>query len=137
MRARIRRKSGFTLLELMLVMAILVVLASLATYSVLSLQRSALSRAAEAEISTLKDQCKMFKLTVGNFPASLDDLHTLPSGMSQSLWGGPYLEEPLKGDPWRQPYKYSADDANDRVTITSNGPDKQEGTADDIPNPAK
>jgi general secretion pathway protein G len=137
MKIRRRRNSGFTLLELLLVMAILVVLASLSTFAVLGLQRNALSKAAATEIQNLKSQCIAFKLHVGNFPSSLDDLYAPPSGMTPSQWGGPYVQDPIKGDPWKQPYKYSADEANDRVMITSNGPDRQEGTADDIPGQAQ
>lgn len=137
MSKRNRRKTGFTLLELLLVMAILVVLASLSTFAVLGLQRNALSKAALTEISNLKNQCTAYKLHVGVFPTSLNDLYSPPSGMTPIQWGGPYLQEQLKGDPWKQPYNYSADETNDRVTITSNGPDRQQGTADDIPGQAQ
>lgn len=135
MSCRRKRNSGFTLLELLLVMAILVVLASLSTFAVLGMQRTSYSRAAAAEISNLKSMCDAYKLHVGTFPAQLEDLHLPPSGMNQAQWGGPYLREPLKGDPWKRPYNYSPDDINDRVIITSNGPDGQAGTADDIPGP--
>lgn len=137
MSRRNRRNSGFTLLELLLVMAILVVLASLSTFAVLGLQRNALSKAAATEISNLKSQCIAYKLHVGVFPTSLDDLFVPPSGMTQIQWGGPYVQEQIKGDPWKQPYNYSADEANDRVNITSNGPDRQQGTQDDIPSPVQ
>jgi general secretion pathway protein G len=133
MSKRRRRNAGFTLLELLLVMAILVVLASLSTFAVLGMQRNAYSRAAATEIQNLKSMCQAFKLHVGRFPATLDDLYLPPSGMSPQEWGGPYVQEPIKGDPWKRPYNYSADELNDRVIITSNGPDGQQGTADDIP----
>jgi general secretion pathway protein G len=100
------------------------------------LQRNALSKAALTEIANLKNQCTAYKLHVGVFPPSLNELYSAPSGMTPAQWGGPYIQEPLKGDPWKQPYNYSADEANDRVTITSNGPDRQQGTADDIPGQA-
>jgi len=133
---RRKKNSGFTLLELLLVMAILVVLASLSTIAIFSLQRSSLQRSALVEIKTLKDACKMFRLNVGSFPTSLEDLSTPPSGLSRNQWGGPYLEEPINADPWSRPYTYGADELNDKVIITSNGPDGQAGTEDDVPDPA-
>ena len=48
------RNSGFTLLELLLVMAILVVLASLSTFAILNLQQTSLQKTAFMEIETLK-----------------------------------------------------------------------------------
>lgn len=133
---RVNRNSGFTLLELLLVMAILVVLASLSTFAILSLQKTSLQRTAFVEIKTLSRACKMYKLTVGSFPATLDDLYTNPSGLSKAQWGGPYVEAPVGSDPWQRPYTYGADELNDRVNITSAGPDGQAGTQDDVPDPA-
>ena len=134
-RQRLRnRRQGFTLLELLLVMAILVILASLSTVAVLSMQSSSQNKAAFAEINTLKTQCINFKLSTLAFPKKLDDLIVLPAGMTQANWGGPYLTgKSIPKDPWQNPYKYAAKDATDEVIITSAGKDGQHGTLDDIP----
>ncbi len=128
-----RRNSGFTLLELLLVMAILVVLASLSTFAVLNLKKGALRKAAQTEISTLSQACKMYKLQVNQFPNKLEDLFQAPSGLDREAWGGPYIDQPINADPWQRPYTYGKDEANDRVMISSSGPDGQTGTADDVP----
>jgi len=133
LRRQSRRNSGFTLLELLLVMAILVVLAGLGTVAVVNLQKGALTSTATIEIETMKRACKMFKLNVGSYPATLDDLYTNPTGMSRAQWGGPYLDEPVGNDPWQNPYSYTKDELNDVVTVRSSGPDKQSGTEDDVP----
>lgn len=134
-----RRRSlrrGFTLLELMLVMAILVLMSSLAVVAVLNLQRNANSDAAMTQINTLKTACKMYKLNVGRFPASLNDLAVPPSGMTQQQWRGPYLDDgKVPVDPWGSEFQYSADESTDRVLITSKGADGQPGTPDDVPGP--
>ena len=135
MRIRRQKNSGFTLLELLLVMAILVVLASLSTIAIFSLQRSSLQKSALVEIKTLKDACKMFRLNVGSYPTQLEDLSMAPNGLTKNQWGGPYLEKPINSDPWSRPYTYIANELDDRVDITSNGPDGQAGTEDDVPDP--
>ncbi len=131
---RSQRQSGFTLLELLLVMAILVILASLSTVAVLNLQSSSQSKAAYAQIKILKNACTMYKLNGNPYPKSLDNLIAIPPGMNSATWGGPYLEgSSIPVDPWQNPYKYSANDSTDQVTISSAGKDGQHGTSDDIP----
>ena len=54
--------------------------------------------------------------------------------MTQGEWGGPFFQDAkLPKDPWKGDYIYSADEALDRVFVSSNGPDGAKGTADDIP----
>ncbi len=130
---RRRRRKGFTLLELLLVMAILVVLASMSTYAILQMRSNSLSRTAFLQIELLENACTAYKLNVGFFPSTMDDLYTMPSGMTQVQWGGPYVKDPIPLDPWGRPYNYAADEAQNRVTIISNGQDGQQGTPDDVP----
>ena len=132
--ARHRSRQGFTLLELMLVMAILVVLAGLATFAILPMLGTANSGAAGVEIKTLANACKLYKLRVGSFPVKLQDLNSRPSGIDQASWGGPYVETPIVNDPWNRPYKYTPNDAANTVLIQSAGPDGQIGNADDVSN---
>lgn len=132
---KLNKNSGFTLLELLLVMAILVVLASLSTFAILKIQRNSLRNTAFMEIQTLSKACKMYKLQVGSFPNTLNDLVVNPSGLPSARWGGPYLDKPIQSDPWMREYTYGTDELNDKVTITSSGPDGQAGTEDDVPDP--
>lgn len=133
---RKRSRRAFTLLELMLVMAILVILASLGTVAVLNLRRGADSDATLTQISVLSQSCKTFKLHMGYFPNSLDDLLAMPAGTTPGKWRGPYIDNvsqvPL--DSWGNPFTYSADELNNRVQIVSSGPDRQAGTTDDVSN---
>ena len=131
--ARPTTRRGFTLLELLLVMAILVVLASLSTFAILNLRDSTSQQAAQVQIETLKDACTMYKLSVGSFPRTLDGLQALPSGMTPAQWGGPYLDESIPLDPWGNAYNYTPDSVAQTVRVTSNGPDGQRNTNDDVP----
>ncbi len=135
-RIRNRRSTGrqaFTLMELLLVMAILVIMASMVTFAFLNIRQNAQSDLALSQIQTLENACTSYKLQVGRFPSKLDDLYTQPSGLTARQWRGPYLSDPVPMDPWGNPYIYGADEANNRVFIRSAGPDGQQGTADDIP----
>ena len=137
MRKRRTRKSGFTLMEVLLVMAILVVMASMVTLAFLTIQRGAQSDAAFTQASMLSSECRRFKMNTGQFPQQLNDLITLPQGMSARKWKGPYLDsDTIPKDPWGNDYEYmppGQQQANqERVVIISYGPDGQKGTDDDI-----
>ncbi len=133
-RGRVDRK-GFTLMELLLVMAILVIMASMVTFAFLQIQKNAQSDAALTQISTLETACDQYKMRVGRFPNTLDDLFTQPAGLTNRQWRGPYLKEPVPMDPWGNVYNYAPDEANLRVNIMSAGPDGQQGSPDDVPEP--
>lgn len=129
-----QQRVGFTLLELLLVMAILVVLAGLGTVAYTRIGNNANVRACRVHIKEIKDNCIAYKLQIGNYPRSLNDLVVLPSGMTQGEWGGPFFQDAkLPKDPWKNDYVYSANEGQDRVFVSSNGPDGAKGTADDIP----
>ena len=89
-------------------------------------------RWATLKIEMLEDACRMYKLKTAKFPAKLDDLYTMPSGMTQVQWGGPYLKDPVPKDLWRRPFRYKAMEETDQVEISSAGPDGEFGTDDDI-----
>ncbi len=132
---RIQRvRDGFTLLELLLVMTILVVLAGIGTVAYNRLGTQQKVKAATFEIDVIKKACLAYQIHVGIFPKTLQDLVTLPSGMNQQEWGGPYFEDAeIPVDPWKGEYTYTPNEAQATVSITSNGPDRAKGTADDIP----
>lgn len=129
-----RKPAGFTLLELLLVMAILVVLAGLGTVAYTRIGSSANTKLCMVAIKEIKDQCIGYKLQNGAYPKTLQDLVTLPSGSTQAEWGGPYFQDgKLPKDPWKNDFQYSADEQMDKVSVTSKGPDGNVGTADDVP----
>ena len=139
-RRKNRSRRGFTLMELLLVMAILVVMASMVGFAFLNMQKGAQEDATRSQISTLKSACKQYNLHVGRFPGELEDLINKPAQNGGSGWKGPYLDlDTLPGgqirDTWGDPYQYEPNDSTSRVSIVSNGKDGQPNTADDIPQP--
>jgi general secretion pathway protein G len=128
LRARSKR-SAFTLMEVLLVLAILVILGGMVGVMYQNVQGNANKRAAKAQIDLLVNAVKLYQLSAQSLPSSLDDLMANPGGMDDSVWGGPYIEKkPV--DPWGNAYSYSADSG--KAVISSMGPDKQANTADDI-----
>lgn len=91
--------------------------------------RTAHTSPVDWSILGLRAPLQMFRERAGRFPTDeegLDALRRAPASLRPDQWDGPYLgEEPR--DPWRQPFIYRAS-----YELISKGPDRQEGTADDI-----
>ena len=130
-----RRRRGFTLMEILLVLAILVVLGSMVGVGYFKVQQNAMRNIASGQIATLKSAVNMYTLHIGTPPPDLNALVAPPPDLANpAKWAGPYLEEdavPL--DPWNQDYQYAVtDQQNGKFRIWSNGPDMQPDTQDDI-----
>jgi general secretion pathway protein G len=129
-------RRGFTLMEILIVLAILAVIIGLVLPNLLGQQKQANIKAAKLQVSAVEDALKIYAAGHdADFPGSLDALINKPAG--DDRWSGPYLEKgktPL--DPWGNPiqYQYPGQHSQDRPDVWSMGPDKQSGTADDITN---
>jgi general secretion pathway protein G len=135
MSSRRSRRRGFTLMEILLVLAILVVLASMVGLSYSRIQKSMYVSSARTQIGLLEDAVKAYQINVGSLPPTLDALLVAPPELTNpTKWQGPYLEKiQLPVDPWNNPFQYEiTDPANDKFRIWSNGPDQQPGSPDDI-----
>lgn len=137
MRMRNQRRAGFTLMELLLVMAILVVMGGMVSFAFLNIQQNSMGDLTQTQINTLEEACMQFKLTHNRFPNKLQELTSVPSGMTENQWRGPFIEGDgnVPTDPWSQPFDYSKDERKNMVFIKSPGPDGQINTEDDIPDP--
>jgi general secretion pathway protein G len=101
-------ESGFTLLELLVVLAILGLLIGLVAPAVLRQLGSAKEKIARQSIERLGNVLDMYKLDVGTYPTTEQGLQSLiaqPPGIKR--WNGPYLKgDKVPEDPWGQPYLY-------------------------------
>ena len=136
-RRRGMHRKGFTLLEVLLVMAILIILASVVTISYTAIQRNSQSDGARMNIRVLEQACKTYQLDVGRLPQTLQELIAAPQNVPAGKWRGPYLQESqVPQDPWGQEYQYTTVNLNGLMEpqIVSAGADMQPQTADDISN---
>ena len=139
MRTRIRRRrSGFTLMEILLVLAILVILGSLVGIGYVRAKQNADIDTAKTQIKMFEEVIGQYRLDVGKFPTGdqgLNSLRIQPPDAPQGKWRGPYMDREIPMDPWGNPYIYQEiQDQTGTPTfeVTSNGPDGASGTADDI-----
>jgi len=137
-RAKRRRRAGFTLMEILLVLAILVVLGSLVTFGYVTIQRNAMMDSAKTQIRMFEQAVDMYRLDVGKYPSGDQGLQALrlqPPDAPVNKWRGPYIQVEIPTDPWGNPYQYQeiTDSLNQpSFEVISNGPDGANGTADDI-----
>jgi len=135
---RRQRRAGFTLVEVLLVLAILVIIASLGIANYSRAQRKAYANAAKAKVEQLSSLVKQYQIDVGDFPPSLEALLQPPPDLANpAKWNGPYLEKAnLPLDPWERPfeYQYPGIHSPELPDIFSAGPDGVKNTQDDVGN---
>ncbi len=133
-RQRRRAVSGFTLVEMMLVVAIIGILAALVIPRIAGKSEEARVTAAQADIKGgIKSALDQFEVDNGHYPSSLQDLIQQPRNANN--WHGPYLDQ-LPIDPWNDPYLYAFPGKHNPsgYDLSSARPDQKSGTADDIGN---
>ncbi|HAH20305.1 MAG TPA: type II secretion system protein GspG [Candidatus Omnitrophica bacterium] len=116
--------TGFTLIELMLVVVIIGVLASMVMPKLVGKSEQAKKSVAQADIeASISSALELYEIDNGKFPESL------------SVLVGKYLKKDPK-DPWSNSYNYKSpgDHNQDSYDLYSKGRDGMEGTEDDITN---
>ncbi len=132
---KLHRIRGFSLVEILIVLALIGLLATLVVTNVGGIFKGRQIDTAKTFVdSSLSTPLEAYFIDVGSYPASLKDLVSNPG---KGRWKGPYTKPGKKlKDPWGNDYHYQApgQKSGGDYDLWSNGPDAQSGTADDIGN---
>ncbi len=127
------RAKGMTLLEIMIVIAILGLLASVIVVAVVNQLENAKIGTAKLKLNELEKALQLYSVQVGEFPSQNEGLRSL---LQPSDGSKPFLKEKdVPKDPWGEAYLYynpARGGGNAPYELASKGPDRQEGTEDDI-----
>lgn len=137
-----RRGGGFTLIEVMIVITIILMLTGLVAYNVLGRQKQAKADLCKIDMNTIKGAMKQFRLDFDRYPKDEEGVKVLwdktalvvDNEQDEAKWHK-YLEEPLPNDRWGRPwgYKQVSEHGDEEIfDLWSFGPDGQEGNDDDI-----
>ena len=124
-------KRGFTLIEILIVVIIIGLLASLVAPKLFTKVDKARINTAKAQIELLCSAIDTYRLDLGKFPSSLIELRV----STNPKWDGPYLPKDIPVDPWNNPYVYKYPGEHGPYDIISYGADGQpggEGNDEDI-----
>ena len=125
-RLRSLRQTGFSLIEILIVVALIAVIAGLVANQVFGGQDRAKASLTRTQIQTLTGKIEQYQLDNGNLPGSLSDLVRQPSG--SSTWLGPYAKEADIKDQWGKDFQYSAGGEGDAgYSLISLGKDGKPG----------
>jgi general secretion pathway protein G len=127
---RVARCTGFTLLELLVVIVIIGLLAGLVAPRYFDQVSKSNAKIARAQIDSLEKALDQYRLDVGSYPSTeqgLGALNTKPQNIDK--WAGPYLKKAVPPDPWGARYLYKAPGDHGDYDLSSLGSDGQAGGA--------
>ncbi|PZO08390.1 MAG: type II secretion system protein GspG [Lysobacteraceae bacterium] len=111
-----RKSAGFSLLEMLVVLVIIGLIASLVGPRLFSRVDTSKVQVADTQVRMLRGAIETYRLEVGRLPAANEGLGVLYSPPAderlKARWRGPYLDEQVPLDPWDNPYVYSIPGAN-------------------------
>jgi len=128
MRIEERRNRGISLIELLVVMAIIAMFLTLVGSRVFRNVEKSKQVVAKNQIHEFETVLDMFRLDVGRYPTTQEGLQALqvkPAGADN--WDGPYMKKDVPLDPWNRPYVYRCPGQHADFDLIALGADGQEG----------
>jgi general secretion pathway protein G len=126
-------ESGFTLVELLVVLVILVLLASIIGPRVIGYLGSSRSKTAKIQIESLVTSLELFHVDVGRYPSTAEGLDSLVKSQAKIAgWNGPYITKgTVPPDPWGVAYHYESPGKTAPFDLYTLGRDGKEGGSDE------
>ena len=126
-----KNRAAFTLVELLVVIIIIGLLASIVAPKFFGKLDNAKVQTAKAQLELISTALDTFRLDVGRYPSTQEGLEVLWKNKNISNWNGKYLPKPLKEDPWGHSYEYKqpGSDGNE-YDLLSFGADGVKGGSD-------
>lgn len=125
-----RRRAGYSLMEILVAVAIIAVLATLVAPRLFGQLDRSRATVAETQIRMIETALDTMRLDIGRYPTEEEGLALLsePNDAVAPMWIGPYLEDGVPADPWGHPYRYAAPaDSTASARVYSFGADNAEG----------
>lgn len=118
-----RKQSGFTLIEIMVVVIIIGLLSAMILPNIFGNQIKAFRVKTKSDISGISQAMGMYRLDNFTYPSTSEGLNALSINPGKPNWAGPYLKVPK--DPWGNPYQYQYPGTHnpDSFDLMSFGPD--------------
>ncbi len=128
---RLRRQRGYSLLELLVVLAILGLIIAIAAPRVIGYFEASKAKAAKIQIANISTALDLYKLSNNSYPTEQQGLIALVEKPdSVATWDGPYLTRADGiNDPWGKPYNYKVPGLHGAFDVSSLGADGKEGGA--------
>ena len=132
MKLRLNKQTGFTLLELLVVIVIVGLLASYVAPRYFKEADKSKIKVAQAQIEGLGKALDHYRLDVGRYPSTEQGLAALMERpTNESKWSGPYLTKALPLDPWDRAYMYRSPGEHGEYDIFSYGRDSKAGGSEE------
>lgn len=128
----IKSHRGFTLMEMLVVLAIIAAIVGLVGPRLFGTLDSKAPEIAATQVKMLRGAIETFRLDVGRYPTAQEGLSALSAKPADpavaARWRGPYLDGDLPADPWKNAYQYSVPGANGQpFALYSMGADGKRG----------
>jgi general secretion pathway protein G len=124
--------AGFTLLELLVVIVIIGLLASMVAPRYFDQLGKSNTKIARAQIVALEKALDQYRLDLGHYPTTEEGLNSLfVKPNNEEKWKGPYLKKAVPADPWGRPYIYKSPGDHGELDLSTLGADGQPGGSDE------
>lgn len=125
--SRSARRRGFTLIEIIVVVVVIGVLATLIIPNLLSRVGSAKQSVAKQKLASIEQAIQIFNYDYGRLPQTLDELVTRPGDIDADAWTEPTIKAKDLEDPWGNPWIYRYPGQHGVFDLLSHGADGQPG----------